>query len=694
MTPVAPFTHQTASMFEPETSNNTQSIRFEPPTIQATRHVLDKTIKALSTLKQSEEDIETIIQAIKKNTEKIQFELQETNKLQKAITIESKKHSTETKEEKTTTNEKEKYISNINKINSTILNLRTNLRKLESEKIELEKSKKEIELNETIKENENKEKKKTIKTIEEKNYKNTKTKEYTKETIGTIGKIREFKGLIKITTNPTLQELRFTTEKIKNKQRAKEITSEFTSEITSTITNELIKKIADQRTNRTQENIKKNLTSSLEKLTISLQKISKGQLEFPKIRVINSFIHAGIAAVTLAGTFAFIDKFIANEDENNDENNGLSRKALATTSILSTLFISLSEVYITHKNCSVSINNLKKEGEKQIEFLSKFFNEEIKNTAKELNNKKEKKLEINNLIKMTTNEIRNIEKLRKEKFIKETEQIDIETKENNKKISDLKKSERVLEIELKTIQLQKKKTNNSISEKSYSIASFNEKILENEKTLMRIHEKEKHLACEEISEINKQWTIRKHLQSQIDECEMKKETLQSKLLSLSLNLQEHETHLKEKQETVLKLMAEIESHRIADHFLVPNMTEHAFERLIQRHHNIELKQLRQRVEKGRFKNSEGVTIQAAAKQASTYNTFYHLLYATIDAIDFIEKNRHFSPRTNYNIEHAINVGIMHAEGMSLKQKKHSVVSYIPKIDPVTGHQKMLIEHMY
>lgn len=234
----------------------------------------------------------------------------------------------------------------------------------------------------------------------------------------------------------------------------------------------------------------------------------------------------------------------------------------------------------------------------------------------------------------------------------------------------------------------------SINEASEKIFSLSGEVESCEKILLSIREKCNKIHSQKINELDRLWKDIKNLKNQLDDCNMQKEIRQAELRSLELNLQKSNEELRLKKSEVLKLKSELNVENIAKNLLMPNMTEHAFERLIQRHMAIESNQLRQRIEKGEFKNSESITIQAPANKASTYKTFYHLLYATIDAIEFIQNNQSFAANNEFCIKHKIEVGADYSEQSGLLPKSQSVVSYKSRINSSTGQQNMVIDHMY
>ena len=686
--------HQSLGVFDTEASSSIQPP--EQANIPLIRYHLGNTIQELDALKTLEENTKQFMQEIKQQTNRIEKEIKESKQEKEKIGIEIEKSKNLIDQTLNSHNnqEQEKHLTSLDKINKKIYKAQNSINQLRTTKTALRKEKETQEeiletkttRNQTI-ESQIKEEKHTKKSTETEQTNLYKQGSY----ISSLGDVRE---LLIAQLQPLLHKVSQSVQHINDKTTINKLISDFTMSTVDTVMDDFSNKLRSNRRDSEQE-IKENIQFQYNTLIGNLRTACNGRIGLPLSRaMINAFHATTIIACT--GLYIFLAARHGIRQTHNSSNQWpvFEKEIAAFSSVIALLINASIEIYISNKHEKLSTNSLLIVGEKEIKRLSRDFHiqttllsiqsphkkelKKIIETSIGLSHKKfnewigEKNTEIHKRIDQSTQEIKNTNNA--------IEKLEIEKTENNAQLQQIRK---------KDTELAKR-----IHETSVNIASLSTQMERNEKLLHQIRDKGKNIASEKSNTLVTHWSTIKQLKNQANACDMTQETLQAKLLSLDLNVQEQETQLSTQQNKVLNQMSKVNTEHIAQHLLIPNMTEHAFKRLIQRHQGIALNQLRQRVEKGRFKNSEGITIDAPAKQASTYDTFYHLLYATLDAIEFIEKSQRIVPNNNYEIQHTIEVGVSHSEQAGPQHKSHSVVSYTPRIDPSTGQQRMVIDHMY
>lgn len=675
----------------PITENKTQAA---PSTLE-TRTRLEQLFYALDKLKTLEGELENSHQKIKKQTNKIQSELTCILKNKESLLGELQTNKVNIDKLLLSSNKQnnEKHINNINKIHQNIYNRQSSINQLKIRKISSQTASNELE---------EKVRKTTEKTMEiereinnNTEEKNTETRRYRniiQEQTILLG-ITEIKGMVSRETSKLIMKTIVSSSKIKNQQKALSIICEHQNLIDNHIIGSFFKKTQKNKTINFFEKVQKILIENHSKIIDKIEEQCNEKLGQPRSFKVVKNLETAVIVGSIVSSIPLLIHGIYQEK--NSKSGSLSTNAIAASVFISaTIIASALKLIIKNLHQAFSAEELKKEINQQIPQIAKtietnteYFirNSNYKNKIKKIDiPKKSKNFEFDLWASQTNSDME-----------QEKEKIEEKTKKITKNIKELEQKNASIKTEIQASKKTLQEKNRLFHETKNNITSLQSKIDTDEKLLDHLNKKEKNNVSEHIQAIEQAWSKAKKIKNQIDECDMNQETLQARLASLELNVQEYENQLHHQQDTVLTLMEQLDTKTLATHLLMPNMTEQAFHRLVQRHQGIEVNQLKQRVEKGRFKNSEGIVVSASAKHASSYFSFYHLLYSITDAVDFIEKSQDLVPNNNYTIQHSIQVGTTLSKETGTNTKKlHSKVCYTPYVDHATGHRRMVISHMF
>lgn len=666
---------------------------------QNTRPKLSQILHALKQLKTLETEVEERIKHIRQQTNTIKSQLGriDENKTELQTQLDNKQNQINKLLFLEDGSLASKFSSNINKVHKKIFAAQSSINALRTKIILSNKQITDIELEAKKQQEEIKNKKYTLDQIKNK-IKNKKEKitDKQKEKYYLL-ELQKIQGIFSSEVTKMLSNTEKAVQCIKNNKEEIQMLNNFVTRTKKEIAKAFVKKIQSNREYDISKHLTKMITEDYKLLIDNLDKGTRGFLGYPRL-LTNLYAISNVASVVMfLSVMTASIQLILSEHQRYSEMN-ISPKLLAT--ILSSTFITLggllsSQVH-QQRNKNLFAISLKERSSQEIsemlDAISKKTETITKNKQRKTEIKKYEELIINNTDeKDLINFSNKINKEIEEKITKKEESVS----SLDQKIIDLEHAIEKKSAKNKHITQLIDSTRIKIRDTTSNIKDLMDQINKDETMLNRLREKEKAHASDKSKTIENLWSESKKTKNALDELEMNQETLTATLRSLELNLQEFQNQLNQQQNIVLKQMNDLDAHSLAKELLMPNMTEPAFHRLVERHMNIELNQLQQRVTNGHFKNSEGMTIASSAKNASTYFSFYHLLYSTMDAIDFMAEHPNLSPNVNYTIPHRIEVGTTLAgETGTTHPKQHSMVSYTPKVDRATGQRRMMIDHMF